>query len=167
MVARGLASAVRDFVEHFKESLFTFSEVLDRHPTFLDLSLHLKDLFDQLDLADSLVSRVRRQFLQKKKKKKKSFRQTRRQLSPTKQNQQYVLVNEMPPRIRMTSAELVNLLHELLLYGGRSQGATLLLRTALQRSAAPWLEFLREWLFRGNYRDPCEELMLDVDLDGC
>jgi len=73
MVARGLASAVRDFVEHFKESLFTFSEVLDRHPTFLDLSLHLKDLFDQLDLADSLVSRVRRQFLQKKKKKKKIF----------------------------------------------------------------------------------------------
>ena len=58
LTAKGLASSFREYVEHFKESVFQFPELLGHTPTIMELSLHLHSLFEQLDLVSAIVTQV-------------------------------------------------------------------------------------------------------------
>jgi hypothetical protein len=119
----------------------------------------------------------------------------------------YVSLESKPPKLQLTSAELLNMLHTLLQHNvkkisfslpfnlllsqtyvylssssssssssfsssfsssiwktkGKSASFLSLIQTLLTRSSAPFMEFIREWVFRGELRDPFDEFMIGFD----
>ena len=69
----------------------------------------------------------------------------------------------------MTGVKPLSILHLLFVlccyWQGKSQSSQALLKRILERSSAPFMEFIREWIFHGEIRDPFDEFMIGIDQD--